>query len=74
MKLNSHSGPTPRQEKTFLFAASACQEPDFGDERLPAGLDDLEKFAFTAEKKEHPEEKELDKFMYVFYGGNFVDH
>ena len=34
----------------------------------------VEKFAFKAEKKEHPEEKELDKFMYVFYGGNFVDH
>ena len=34
----------------------------------------VEKFAFKAEKKEHPEAKELDKFMYVFYGGSFVDH
>ena len=36
---NQHTDATESRDK--LRAASACQEPDFGDERLPAGLDDL---------------------------------
>ena len=86
MKQNSHSGPHPQgtffvcgPARNQILEMNAFQPDSMTFERKDSLVQHLiaesvEKFAFKAEKKEHPEEKELDKFMYVFYGGNFVDH